>query len=104
MAHRTRPEHAGEITVDAVGTEIVVPQGVNSYALWNIDAVDTIYVAIDKDFDSVVVPGASPVGYGLFPLKATDKIRGQFNPIKPMSRFIVKTTGVATAKLLYAFV
>ncbi len=104
MAGRTRPERAGEITVDSTGREIIVPQGVSSYTLWNADAINTIYIALDKDFDSVIIPVASPVGLGLFPLKATDRIGGQFNTARSATKFIVKTQGVATANLFYAFV
>ncbi len=92
MAQRTRPEQAGEISVDATGVEVEVVAGVDGYVIVNDSngASDILHIGITKH-----VKLLPTTGEGQFPLSKDESLSGTFNPINPITRFSFKSGGAA---------
>lgn len=104
MARETDAHHSGEIAVDDSGLELVVPYDSSSWTFVN-DGADTVFIGVDKSPELINTnAGATPIGRGQFPLKNGEYFSNDFNPMKKVTKFSLKTHTGDTATVRFLFV
>jgi hypothetical protein len=102
MPKKTTSHKSGEISITDTGLELVVPHVAFGWTFVN-DGPDTVFIAVNKSV-ALVDTGASPIGLGQFPLKNGETFTNDFNPMRKVTKFALKTDTGDTATVRFLFV